>query len=123
MDQIGSAGVGQLDDDYLGCTQLKWVATLELGAFILGAGGVPGVSVGTLRAQCFCVNRVRRGRSVVDVGAFLSPSQCSMVSWRALMSWSCASTVDDGVFWSAVVSCCTPCRTSSSGVTDGMVSL
>ena len=39
------------------------------------------------------------------------------------MACSWASTVDAGVFLSAAVSCCTPCSTLSSGVTEGRVSL
>ena len=100
----------------IGCT-LGW------GIFTLGAGGGPGFAVGTLGALFLIVDRLRRGGSVVAIGDFLSPSQLSMVSWRALMVWSWAYTVDDGVFLSAAVSCCTPCSSLSSGATEGRVSL
>ena len=92
-------------------------------AFTLEDGGVPDIAVGTLGARFLCVERVKCGRSVVAIDAFVSPSQCSMVSWRALMSWSYASTVDYGVFLSAAVSFYTPCSTLSSGVTGVRVSL
>ena len=89
----------------------------------LGAGGLTGVAVGTLGALWFRVDSVWRGMSVVAVGAAVSPDQLSRVSWRALMDWICASTVDAGVSLRTDVSCCTPCSTFSSGVTDGRVSL
>ena len=66
-------------------------------AFTLGDGGVPGVAVGTLGDQCI-IDRVQQVRSVVAIGAFVSPAQCSIVPWRALLAWSCASTVDASVF-------------------------
>ena len=46
------------------------------GAFTLGAGGIPGVAVGTFGDKCLVVDRVQRGRSVVAIGVFVSPSQC-----------------------------------------------
>ena len=66
--------------------------TLE-GALTLGDVSVPGVSVVTLGDRCLCVDRVRRGRSVMKIGLFVFPDQLSMVSWRALMTWSNAFTV------------------------------
>ena len=53
------------------------------GSFTLGASGVPVIAVGTVGARCICVDRFQHGRSVVAIGAFVSPSQFSMVSWRA----------------------------------------
>ena len=41
------------------------------GALTLGAGGIHGFDVGTLGSQCLFVDIVRRGRSVVDTGAFV----------------------------------------------------
>ena len=76
------------------------------GAFNLGSGENPGFSVGTLGSQCLFVDRVQRGRSAVAIGDFVSPVQVSMLSWRAFMAWSWASTVDVDVFFSAAVSCC-----------------
>ena len=38
------------------------------------------------------------------------------------MDWSCATTVDAGVFLSPAVSCCTPCSTLYSSGTDGRIS-
>ena len=93
------------------------------GAFTIRVGGVPGVAVGTLGARCLCVDRLQRNRSVVDIGAFVSSDQCSMISWRALTALSCAYTVDARVFFSAAVSFCTPCSTTSYVVTDGWLSL
>ena len=40
----------------------------------LVAGGVPGIAVVTLGDQCLCVDRAQCGRSVMDIGAFLSPA-------------------------------------------------
>ena len=59
----------------------------------------------------------------MSVVASVYPAQCSRVSWRALIAWICASTVDYGVSLRTDGSCCTPCSTFSSGVTDGLVSL
>ena len=87
------------------------------GAFALGAGGVTGFAVGTFGDQCLFVDRVRRGRPAVSLGASVSPAKCSTVSWRALMVWSWAYIVDTCVFLSAVGSCCNPCSTLSSGIT------
>ena len=101
---------------------VEMVCTLG-GAFTLGAGGVPGFAVGTLGDQFLFVDRLQRGRSVVTIGAFVSPAQCSMVSWRDLMDCVWESTVDDGVFLSAAVICFAPCSTFSSGITEGRVSL
>ena len=107
---------------------LDGMSSVEMGCtlgsdFTLWYGGVPGVAIGTLGDRCLCVKMVQRGSTVVDIYDFVSPFQCSMVSWRALMAWSCASNVDDGVFLSATRSCCTPCNNLSSGVTEGRVSL
>ena len=93
------------------------------GAFTLRTGGIPGVAVGTFGDKCLVVDRVQRSRSVVAIGDFVSPSQCSMVSWREFMACSWESTVDDGVFLSSAVICCTPCSTLSYGVTEYRVSL
>ena len=93
------------------------------GLFTLGAGGVPSFSVVTLGYRCLFVDRLLRGVSDVAIGSFVSPIQCPIVSWRALRAWSLESTLDDSVFLSAAVSCFTPCRTLSSGVTEGGVSL
>ena len=57
------------------------------------------------------------------IGDFLSPDQCSIVSWGSVMAWSWTSTVGAGVFLSVAVSYCNPCRTLSSGVTEGRVIL
>ena len=46
-----------------------------------------------------------------------------MVYWRALLAWSLEYTVDAGVYLSAAMSCCTPCSTFPSGVTNWRVSL
>ena len=89
----------------------------------LGAGGITGVAIGTLGYRWFYVDSVQYSRSVVAVSAAVSPAWCSMVSWRSLMAWSCASTVDAGVSLSAAVSCCNTYSTLFYGVTDGSVSL
>ena len=106
----------------VGMSSIEMCCTIG-GACNLGAGGVPGVDVGTLGELCFLVGRVRRGRSVVAVGDFVSPAQCSMLSWRALMALSYASTVDAGLFLSAAVSSYTACRNLYYGVTEGRASL
>ena len=93
------------------------------GDFNIGAGGVPGVAVGTLGDRCLFVDRVRRGRPFLAIGDFVSPAQCSMLSWRALMALSYASTVDAGLFLSAAVSSYTACRNLYYGVTEGRASL
>ena len=69
------------------------------GAFTLGSGKKPGFSVGTFGSRCIFVDRVQRGRSAVAIGDFFFPVQVSMVSWRAFMAWSWASTVDVDVFF------------------------
>ena len=89
----------------------------------LGAGDLTGVAAGTLGACWFSFDGVWHGGSVVELGAAVSPAQCSRVSWRALMDFSCSSTVDAGVSLRTSVSCCTPCRPLFYGVTDGRVSL
>ena len=109
LDLIGSAGVGKLDDDWLGCPWLKWIAPLEGGEFTLGDSGIPGFDVGTLVDLCLFVGRVRRSRPAVAIGDFLSPDQCSIVSWGSVMAWSWTSTVGAGVFLSVAVSYCNPC--------------
>ena len=72
---IGSAGVGQLADYFMGRPWLKWVVPLEMPS--------PLDPAASLVDRCLYVDRVKRGRSVVVIGAFVSPTQCPMVSWTA----------------------------------------
>ena len=46
-----------------------------VGDCTIGSSDVPGVAAVTLGSLCFRVDRVRHGRSVVDVGAFVSSAQ------------------------------------------------
>ena len=93
------------------------------GAGTLEAGGVPCVVLGTLGDRCFRVDRVRRGRSVVTVGAFVFPSQCSNIILEVLNGLELCIYCGCWCVLSAAVSCCTPCSTFYSSFTDGRVSL
>ena len=89
----------------------------------LGSGSITGVDFGTLGDRWLRVDSIWRGRSVVAISTTVSPAQCSRVSGRSLLSWSFASTVNDGISLRTAVSCCTPCSTFPSSVTYGRVIL
>ena len=119
--QLGAQALGNCL--MIGCNVLSWNGLHPWRCPHPWSWRRPCVAVGTLGARCLFIDRVWRGRSVVTIGTFVSPAQCSMVFWKDLMDWSWAHTVYAGVFLSATVICCTTFITLYYGVTEGRVSL